>query len=709
MTETNSELELAREFIEQTGVNLFLTGKAGTGKTTFLHQLHEQSNKRMIVTAPTGVAALNAGGVTLHSFFQLPFGPILPEQNQQPSFRFSKDKINIIKSLDLLVIDEISMVRADVLDGIDAVLRRFRNKALPFGGVQLLLIGDLHQLPPVVKPNEWALLANHYASPYFFSSLALTQSGYVGIELQKVYRQSQAVFIELLNAVREERWTPEVLTGLNARFQSVEQLANAEDFITLTTHNRKADTINQRYLQAIDSEPVVFHARIDGDFPESIYPADTQLQLKLGAKVMFNRNDGSENKAYYNGKIGVVERLEAHLVTVYCAEDDQHISVEAVSWENSQYKINPNSQAIEETVLGSFSQIPLRLAWAITIHKSQGLTFDQVIIDAQDAFAAGQTYVALSRCRTLEGLVLSSQVSAPTYEADQSLMQFDDYLASHKPNAEQLGEAKRMFQWQLLNECFDFSREQGAFRWWQSATNRAKNLVASLDGEALAQWQNQLQQKLFSVAEKFQPQLQRYCQQGAAEENAELISRLEKAGSYFSEQLAPWQAELLSYQLELDNQADQKQIMRAYQQVEELFAVKVAMFAALAQGFNLAALLSAKARAAISAGKAKAHKPKTPLLTEADVPFPQLFEQLRDWRKHQADSINAPAYRVLQQKALVQIVCELPTDLAALQAVPGIGPATLEKYGADIIAAVQSFCAAQGIDAASHQASQGQT
>lgn len=335
----NPELQLARDFVQHTRHNIFLTGKAGTGKTTFLHNLKHDTPKRMIVTAPTGVAAINAGGVTLHSFFQLPFGPYVPGSDMQQR-RFSKEKINIIKGLDLLVIDEISMVRADLLDGVDAVLRHYKHRHRPFGGVQLLMIGDLHQLSPVIKDDEWQLLKPYYDSCYFFSSHALKQTDMISIELKHIYRQSDADFIELLNRVRDNRLDSATLQALNTRYRPDFQPGEDDDYITLTTHNRKADHINERQLQALPSKPFSFEARIEGDYPEYSYPTAETLTLKKGAQVMFVRNDSSAEKRYFNGKIGRITRLDRERIIVKCPDDEQEIPVEPVSWENIKYTLD---------------------------------------------------------------------------------------------------------------------------------------------------------------------------------------------------------------------------------------------------------------------------------------------------------------------------------------------------------------------------------
>jgi ATP-dependent exoDNAse (exonuclease V) alpha subunit len=395
MAYSNPELKLADDFVQFTDCNVFLTGKAGTGKTTFLHNLRNNSAKRMIITAPTGVAAINAGGVTLHSFFQLPFGPFLPgsetsEQNRQRQFRFSKIKKQIIKSLDLLVIDEISMVRADLLDAVDSVLRRHRRSNDPFGGVQLLMIGDLHQLSPVARQTDWQLLQEHYESVYFFSSKALARTEFVTIELKHIYRQADAGFIKILNQVRDNRLDQAGINELNRRYIPNFAPEEEEGYITLTTHNHSAEHINQIKLKKLPAKERAFQAEITGDFPEHIYPTAADLRLKEGAQVMFIRNDASPDKLYYNGKIGKITKISSQGISIKCRGEQQEIVVEPLTWENINYTVDDKTKEITEKIIGEFNQYPLKLAWAITIHKSQGLTFDKAVIDAEAAFAHGQ-------------------------------------------------------------------------------------------------------------------------------------------------------------------------------------------------------------------------------------------------------------------------------------------------------------------------------
>ncbi len=357
----NHELNLAQDFVQYTGSHIFLTGKAGTGKTTFLHKLKENTAKRMIITAPTGVAAINAGGVTLHSFFQLPFGPFIPgseayEQNRQRLFRFSKEKKRIIKSLDLLVIDEISMVRADLLDSVDAVLRRHRRNDQPFGGVQLLMIGDLHQLSPVAKQDEWQLLKQYYESIYFFSSHALDQAEMVTIELQHIYRQSDARFIQLLNRVRDNRLEAASIGEFNRRYIENFTPEKNQGYITLTTHNNRADTINKSRLSALRGKEYCFDAEVSGDFPEHTYPTPFTLVLKVGAQVMFLRNDNSLEKRYYNGKIGKIKTITGRRICITCPGESEDVEVDAVEWENINYKVDAENREIQENIIGKFKQ-----------------------------------------------------------------------------------------------------------------------------------------------------------------------------------------------------------------------------------------------------------------------------------------------------------------------------------------------------------------
>ena len=544
MPPENLELQLASDFVQYTDCNVFLTGKAGTGKTTFLHGLQKQTAKRLIITAPTGVAAMNAGGVTLHSFFQLPFGPYVPgsdayERNSQRHFRFSKEKKQIIQSLDLLVIDEISMVRADLLDAVDATLRRHRFSNQPFGGVQLLMIGDLHQLAPVAKQHEWSLLQQHYQSVYFFSSKALAQTELLTIELKHIYRQSDAAFIKLLNRVRENSLDDTTLEQLNTRY--IENFKPQEDhgYITLTTHNASADSINQTRLQALDCKKYFFTADIDGDFPEHIFPTQEKLTLKKGAQVMFVRNDSSSEKLYFNGKIGKITGIVGKTILVSCPGDKDEISVEPVSWENIKYTINDENKEIEEEIVGKFEQHPLKLAWAITIHKSQGLTFERAIIDAQAAFTHGQVYVALSRCKTFEGMVLSSSISSTGVDSDPAVLQFDDDGRQNPPSESLLQEAKISYQQRLLFTCFDFGLLAKRLGYLVHLLTRNASVVQVSGAADMQLTEQQAREYIFAVSDNFRNQLRTiFDAQKLPETDEYTLERISKASRWFQDKFA---------------------------------------------------------------------------------------------------------------------------------------------------------------------------
>ena len=460
--EMNNESIMAWNILEKTSANLFLTGKAGTGKTTFLKKLKQKSPKRMVVLAPTGIAAINAGGMTIHSFFQLPLSPYLPGTTfgggELKRYQFSKVKRNIIRSMDLLVIDEISMVRSDLLDAIDSVMRRYRKHDLPFGGVQLLMIGDLHQLPPVVTEQE-TLLRQYYDTPYFFSSKALQQANYLTIELKTVYRQQDDRFISLLNQIRENRATDETFQALNKRYIPNFTPPADGNYIRLTTHNAPANFINEQELEALPSKSYSFTAEVEDNFPETSYPVDYHLVLKQGAQIMFIKNDPQHR--FYNGMIGEVVRISNDEIIVRSKDTDEEFELERMEWTNSKYTLNEETKEIEETVEGVFRQYPVRLAWAITIHKSQGLTFEHAIIDASHSFTHGQTYVALSRCKSLEGMVLSQPLSRSAIISDQTLSRFNDNIVA--PNQETISALELQYSIQMIYELFDFRQMQSSY------------------------------------------------------------------------------------------------------------------------------------------------------------------------------------------------------------------------------------------------------
>ncbi|MFO7977512.1 MAG: helix-turn-helix domain-containing protein [Bacteroidales bacterium] len=698
MPDHNPPRQLALDYVRYTGHNVFLTGNAGTGKTTFLHQLKTLSDKRMIVVAPTGVAAINAGGVTIHSFFQLSFGPQLPEISKEEagaaSQRFSRQKINIIRSMDLLVIDEISMVRADLLDGIDKVLRRFRNRELPFGGVQLLMIGDLQQLAPVVKDDEWQLLSRHYDTMYFFSSLALKKTNYVGIELKHVYRQSDQQFIELLNRVRNNNLDDFSRKLLNSRHRPGFQPPEEEGYVTLTTHNHQARRINEARLAALPVPVKELTATIEGDFPEHAWPTDKVLQLKTGAQVMFVKNDPSADKRYFNGKTGILLDASQDVLLVKCPGEDDPIAVEPVEWQNKKYVLDDASAEIKESVTGTFRQYPLKLAWAITIHKSQGLTFDKAMIDAHDAFAHGQVYVALSRCRTLEGLVLSTTISAQGLTADQQVNHFTSYVRDHEPDEQQLLEARIMYQKQLLDQLFDFRPMQYLLKKLHRLAGDHQNSLEAGLSDIFSGMATLIKNEMELVSQRFGRELDRMTTaETEPENNPQLQERIKKASAWFLERLHKG---VLSVADALIIDSDNKAVKKALEEalkgfLQEAFIKKASLEACL-EGFQVTTLLEARAKASVEKLPASTTRKSAGLPVKEVCDHPELLRALRQWRDQLAVEDSIPLARILARRSMVEIANTLPGCDDTLQEIHGIGAKKARMYGPAIIRVVEEYC-----------------
>ena len=710
--QTNPELELAYDFIQYTNQNIFLTGKAGTGKTTFLKSLREQSPKRMVVVAPTGVAAINAGGVTIHSFFQISFGPQIP---YDPSAsrntaiqdsegvaagikRFSKEKINIIRSLDLLVIDEISMVRADLLDAIDGVLRRFKNRSKPFGGLQLLMIGDLQQLSPIVKDEEWDILKNYYDTAYFFSSMALAQSGFVPIELKEIFRQSDRNFIDLLNKVRENCIDPATIHALNERYIHNFQPDDEEGYITLTTHNYQSRQINEARLNKLQAKAHTFYAEVDGDFPEYAYPADSELILKTGAQVMFVKNDSSYEKRYYNGKIGKVTKIDEDFITVQCPGEEEPVAVSREEWQNMKYSLNEETQEIDEIMVGSFEQFPLKTAWAITIHKSQGLTFDKAIIDARQSFAHGQVYVALSRCKTLGGMVLRTPIEINSVKSDDTVLGFIHNAEASQPDQRQLDTARKGYQMMLLNELFDFKYLYNQAGYIVKLWNDHKEQLMGTLHDNLVQMLLPVQNEMIGVADKFSFQMNQLMQNSIdVETNPQLQERVKKASVYFSEKLFSL-AEQPFYQssFETDNKLIRKNITSAVDKLAKEIAIKKACLETVKNGFNLKSYLETRAKASVEEVTKGRSRPETADLSNLE--YPDFYKQLRTWRNDKADALNVSLSRIISQKTMVDIANILPATRQELKAIKGMGGTKLQQFGKEILTMTITFRKSKGLE-----------
>lgn len=726
----NEQAQLAWDIIETTNTNLFLTGKAGTGKTTFLRRLKEESSKRIVVVAPTGIAAINAEGVTIHSFFQLSFAPFIPDAQyklKEQQYRFSKQKIRVIQSIDTLVIDEISMVRADLLDAVDSVLRRFRKNQLPFGGVQMVMIGDLGQLAPVAKDDEWQMLSRYYDTPYFFSSIALKSTRYAIVELKTVYRQSDSHFVELLNRVRDNRADDKVLAALNSRYIPNFQPRVEEGYIRLTTHNYQAQQENERQLALLPGKPYTYEASISGKYPEMLFPTEQILTLKEGAQVMFVKNDSSADKAFYNGMIGTVTEINEKNFFVRTKDTGVVIKVEPEQWENTRYEIDDRTNEITEEVDGTFKQFPVKPAWAITVHKSQGLTFDRAIIDVQRAFTHGQTYVALSRCRTLEGLVLSAPLPMSAIIRDGAV---DDYVSravEHTPNKEQIDLLQRDYYLSVLSELFDFRPLMSAFnRMLDLLMGHFRRSYPKLIIEYKARLEV-IKTQLYDVAERFKMQYnQIVISTPDYQEDVHLQERLTKGATYFARTISDIETLVKNTDVQTDTPEVKKMMMELLATLKELVMQKRALLNYVKDdGFGLNEYLHQ--RAVVLMGKVNEGTKKTTAkqktvakdrpsaksmveakdkpaantrieakdkagsaVPELKVLHPEVLEALTEWRRQRAMKAHMPAYCILQQKALIAIANLLPQDKEALAKIPFCGNVKAEKYGDEVLAVVKN-------------------
>lgn len=699
MNLTNKQLKLAGDFISKTHYSVFLTGKAGTGKTTFLRNLANITYKRFVVVAPTGVAAINAGGVTVHSFFQLPFGPQLPETKEnisegaaKPSRfaahhqRFTREKINIIRSLDLLVIDEISMVRADMLDAIDAVLRRFRQRQTPFGGVQLLMIGDLQQLAPIVKDDEWELLHHYYDTVYFFSSLALKRLNYVSIELQQVFRQADPFFLSLLNKVRNTEPDQQTIEQLNQRYNPELINSDPEGYITLTTHNNQAARINEEKLLAIKGKTYTFTAMVKGDFAEFNFPTEQQLQLKIGAQVMFVKNDPSPLKTFFNGKIGKIVSIddEDEIVYVQCEGESEPTLASRLEWHNTRYSLNEETNEIKEDIIGSFKQIPLKLAWAITIHKSQGLTFDKAIIDAASAFAHGQVYVALSRCRTFEGMLFRTRIPQSAIKGNNLINGFMQKVEANEPDDHALSKARNEYQLLLVKELFDFKSLGYRLNYMMKICNDNRQSIDNQVYETIKGVKDSSLAEISKVAEKFHLQIEQMAEHNPdLENNSTLQERLIKGCAYFLPLLKQLH-NAFDFTLETDNKAVRTSFNEAKQRFILQLKLNLACLEGCAEGFTVQKFLATRAIGAIEKAVA------VPALKGAKK-GESLYNQLKKWRELQAEEEGIDARLIIPMKVMQSIAEKMPTSARELLEIKGLSQTRVRKYGIALLEIIEKY------------------
>ncbi len=569
------------KFINQTHRSVFLTGKAGTGKTTLLREIIKTTHKNTVVVAPTGIAALNAGGVTIHSMFQLPFGGFIPATNVAPTFtqsvkfesqdtlrrhfKMSGLKKAVIRNMELLIIDEVSMLRADLLDAVDFMMRSVRKKQEPFGGVQVLFIGDLLQLPPVVKGEEWATLKNYYKGMFFFHSHVVEKNQPLYIELSHIYRQTDNEFIGILNNLRNNMVTASDMNLLNTFVNPDFDLKANKGYITLTTHNAKADEMNTRSLADLKAKSFNYEAEIIGDFPDKIFPVDSNLELKIGAQIMFVKNDLSADKNYFNGKTGIVSSLSNAEILITFPDENKTIEVEKYEWENIRYIVNPDTKEVQEEILGTFVHYPIKLAWAITVHKSQGLTFDKAALDVSRVFLPGQAYVALSRLRSLNGLVLLSPMQMNGISNDTEVMAYERNKADQKQLLETLAIETQNYVLKSLKNSFDFESLEALWR----AHRFHHNEDSKNDHRKWARKHSEAIVGLLSPSQKFKSQLDKIFATNPPD-LSHLSERIAAALQYFIEPLDNILSELLWKMEEIQRIKGAKGLFTELSEIEEM-------------------------------------------------------------------------------------------------------------------------------------------
>ena len=699
--ELNEAFHLAFRFATETGENIFLTGKAGTGKTTFLKYLRAHCSKNMLVAAPTGVAAINCGGVTLHSLFQLPLHCFIPTHPNKEALlakaRFNKQRIDLMRKVELLVIDEISMVRADTLDAIDTILRSVRrrhNEA--FGGVQLLCIGDLYQLPPVIKNEDWLHLSPYYSSAFFFDSMVMQEQMPLMIELTTIYRQKEDAFVSLLNKVRNNIMAPEDIQFLHSRYQANFTPAENEKYITLTSHNFQADEINQSKLNRLASSSFEYKAEVKGNFPENLYPAEEELELREGAQVMFLKND-NVSKRFFNGKIGTVVQLSDDSIVVSC--DGNEINVPKDTWENTRYSINHQDGKLEQEVLGTFEQFPLRMAWAITIHKSQGLTFDNVMIDAGAAFSSGQVYVALSRCTSLDGIILLNKIPPSAILCSHDVIRGTERLIFKGALAQRFEGARMVFIQQILEQLFSFT---GIYKVFSTFLEKVKEHSMRLNPDGVDEILNLWLQfvKTKEVGERFIAHIYKMLkEEPVIENNKALQKRLSDAGNHFDTAFSNLIHELKNQHLitehkevstEIDDTLNElvkenhttQYAIQYFKNPFELTGYLQYMLELKLPRFNLS----------IYAGNKKS------IPTHSDIHNPVLYEQLIQWRNSVVHNTGLPVY-VVATGDMFKLFCQyLPLNLSDLGKIKGMGKVKMEKYANELLSLITDYCEQQGLE-----------
>lgn len=686
--------DFAKDIILNTDTTLFVTGRAGTGKTTLLRYVAESSQKNTVVVAPTGIAAINAGGVTIHSFFKLPFAPFIPSvieakkliagQKMRAEFR------SVIRSVDMIIIDEVSMLRADILDAIDVVLRHYRNSKFPFGGVQMVFFGDMYQLPPVCVNDEWFILKDYYSTPYFFSAKVFEKQEIVCLELDKIFRQKDEDFVEILNQVRNNNISKENFNRLNDRYTPDFDLENNQDFVVLTTHNAVSDDINESRLIDIDSKTFIFDAAIKGDFPEYLYPVEQQIVLKKGARVMFTANDHiNPERLYYNGKMGTVVELEDNNVYVTCDGEDDPILVNYETWENNTFSYNRKENSVDVKTIGTFTQLPLRLAWAITIHKSQGLTFQKVAIDAANSFTSGQVYVALSRCTSLDGIVLLSPINSNSIMVDSRIQRFSKNNFNEDLLPDFVNRKKRDTLCNMLIKLFSFNL-------LEVAVLDLKGYVTEFRAD-FSDYTPQMVENILSIVQDLSDVGTRFAVQLRKITNANdfslLNSRVNDAKKYFLQRL-----ETLEKAMDITNVSTKKKerankFSKFLNEVNKNLQETLFFLKNLDDNISVEQFYMLRHEFVVEKVNYNVYEEEKEDANEQTVDselIAVIYSKLMAWRNNLAKELDIPSYLIFKKDTIMEMAQKMPDTKDKLLKINGVGKVKAGKYGQQCIDIIKS-------------------
>ena len=686
--------DFAKDIILNTDTTLFVTGRAGTGKTTLLRYVAESSQKNTVVVAPTGIAAINAGGVTIHSFFKLPFAPFIPSvieakkliagQKMRAEFR------SVIRSVDMIIIDEVSMLRADILDAIDVVLRHYRNSKFPFGGVQMVFFGDMYQLPPVCVNDEWFILKDYYSTPYFFSAKVFEKQEIVCLELDKIFRQRDEDFVEILNQVRNNNLSKENFNRLNDRYNPNFDLENNQDFVVLTTHNAVSDDINESRLIDIDSKTFIFDAVIKGDFPEYLYPVEQQIVLKKGARVMFTANDHiNPERLYYNGKMGTVVELEDNNVFVTCDGEDDPIQVNYETWENNTFSYNRKENSVDVKTIGTFTQLPLRLAWAITIHKSQGLTFQKVAIDAANSFTSGQVYVALSRCTSLDGIVLLSPINSNSIMVDSRIQRFSKNNFNEDLLPDFVNRKKRDTLCNMLIKLFSFNLLEVAVLDLKGYVTEFRADFSDYTPEMVENILS-IVQDLSDVGNRFAVQLRKIIN---ANDFSLLNSRVNDAKKYFLQRL-----ETLEKSMDITNVSTKKKerankFSKFLNEVNKNLQETLFFLKNLDDDISVEQFYMLRHEFVVEKVNYNIYEEEKEDANEQTVDselIAVIYSKLMAWRNNLAKELDIPSYLIFKKDTIMEMAQKMPDTKDKLLKINGVGKVKAGKYGQECIDIIKS-------------------